>query len=253
MSVFKQYASYYDSLYRNKDYEKECDFLERIFEKYSSKKIHSVIDIGCGTGSHDLALDKRGYAVVGIDLSSEMVEIAKEKIKNKKTQLEFFQGDARRFDLGKKFDAAISMVAVLSYQITNEEIISSFKRARCHLDAGSLFIFDVWFGPAVLVQKPCDRFNFMEKGDKKIIRLTTSDFHLLSQTVDVKYKLFTISGDKILDETNEVHKIRFLFPQEIKSYLAQSGFEVLDMCPLGELGAVPNDNNWDVTIIAKAV
>jgi SAM-dependent methyltransferase len=253
MSVFKKYASYYDSLYQNKDYEKECDFLSVIFKKYSAKPVHSILDVGCGTGTHDLVLDNRGYTVTGIDLSPEMVDIAKGKIKDKKTQLDFFQGDARNFNLNKKFDTVVSMFAVLSYQAKNEDIISSFKCARQHLDKGSLFIFDIWFGPAVLVQKPSNRFNLLERNGERIVRLTTPDFNLLDQTVDVKYKLFTISGDKILNEADEVHKIRFLFPQETKNYLEQAGFKILEMCPLGELGKVPTENNWDVTIVAEAI
>ena len=66
MIVFgKEYANTYDALYENKDYEKECDFIEAIFSK-GSLNAKTVLDLGCGTGGHALVLAKRGYEVLGL-------------------------------------------------------------------------------------------------------------------------------------------------------------------------------------------
>jgi len=55
------------------------------------------------------------------------------------------------------------MFAVMGYQIANEDIMSAFKTASKHLEKNGLFIFDAWFGPAVLSQKPSERFKVIEK------------------------------------------------------------------------------------------
>jgi len=79
MNVFqKDYAYAYDHLYHDKDYEKECDFIETIFQKFTSE-VKTVLDLGCGTGGHALILSSRGYKVTGIDRSEDMLKIAKKR------------------------------------------------------------------------------------------------------------------------------------------------------------------------------
>src|SRR3989344_49475 len=99
MATFKKYAKYYDDLYQEKNYEAECDFLKKIFQRYSKKKILTILDLGCGTGNHDFVLGKRGYKVTGVDFSKEMVAIAKEKNKREKNKIDFLKGDIRKIDL----------------------------------------------------------------------------------------------------------------------------------------------------------
>lgn len=70
MTVFGKYARFYDTLYQDKNYKKECNFLEAIFRKYSRREIRTIFDLGCGTASHDILLAKRGYNITGIDVSS---------------------------------------------------------------------------------------------------------------------------------------------------------------------------------------
>ena len=212
MNIFESYANYYDIIYRDKDYEAESDFLELIFSKYFSNSVRSILDLGCGTGEHALTLAERGYKIAGVDLSRKMLEIGRRKVKKRRLNIEFIQGDIRNIQLNQKFDVVISMFAVMSYQVTNQDLISTFKTAWKHLEKNGLFIFDVWFGPAVLTQKPSDRFEVIEKGNEKIIRLATPVLDILNHTVDVKYKIIRLSKDKVVDEADEVDKMRFLFP-----------------------------------------
>ena len=247
MNVFESYGNYYDIIYEDKDYKSECDFLEAIFSKYFSNPVRTILDLGCGTGGHSLILAERGYKVTGIDLSQEMLEIARKKAKERELNIEFIEGDIRNMELNQKFDAVISMFAVISYQITNEDLIFTFKAALKHLKKKGLFIFDAWFGPAVLTQKPSDRFKVIEKNNERIIRFATPVLDILDHTVNVKYKIIKLSKDKVLDEVDEVHKVRFLFPQEIKLICNITGFRVLELCPFMNLGKTPTENDWNVT------
>ncbi len=113
-----------------------------------------------------MILAEKGYKVAGIDLSREMLEISRRKAKERELNIEFIQGDIRNMELNQKFDAVISMFAVISYQITNKDLMSTFKVASRHLKKNGLFIFDTWFGPAVLTQKPSERFKVIEKNNK---------------------------------------------------------------------------------------
>ena len=83
MAVFgSDYASAYDALYHDKDYERECDFLEAIFRKYS-KKVKTILDLGCGTAGHALILARRGYEVVGVDRSVTMLDYSPKESKER--------------------------------------------------------------------------------------------------------------------------------------------------------------------------
>lgn len=253
MGTFQDCANYYDLVYRDKDYKTECGFLESIFGKYSSKPIKTILDLGCGTGGHTLILAERGYKVAGVDLSRKMLQIGKRKAKKSKLNIRFIEGDIRNIELNQKFDAVISMFAVMSYQVTNQDLISAFRTASRHLEKSGLFIFDVWFGPAVLTQKPSDRFEVIEKNNERIIRLATPVLDILNHAVDVKYKIIKLFKDKVLDEVDEVHRVRFLFPQEIELICDMTGFKVLELCPFMELGKIPTEKNWNVTgILRKA-
>ncbi len=253
MNVFQSYADYYDTIYQDKDYKNECNFLEAILSKYFSKSVRTILDLGCGTGGHSLILAERGFNVMGIDLSQEMLEIGRKKANERELNIEFIQGDIRNMELDQKFDAVISMFAVISYQITNEDLISTFKVALRHLRKNGLFIFDMWFGPAVLTQKPSGGFKVIEKGDERIIRFATPVLDILNHTVDVKYKVIKLSNNKVLDEVDEVHRVRFLFPQEIELICNMTGFKVLELCPFMNLGKIPTENDWNVTGIIRKV
>ncbi len=74
---------------------------------------------------------------------------------------------------------------------------------------------------------------------------------ILNHTVDVKYKIIKLSNNKVLDEVDEVHKVRFLFPQEIKLICDMIGFKFLELCPFTKLGKTPTGNDWNVTVIVR--
>lgn len=75
METFKDYAYYYNAFYQDKHYTEEALQVDTLLKKYG-KDISTIINYGCGTGKHDLALSKLGYRCKGIDMSPLMIEIA---------------------------------------------------------------------------------------------------------------------------------------------------------------------------------
>ena len=107
-----QYANQYDLLYGDKDYQAECDLLEKVFQRYAKDSIKTILDLGCGTGSHAIPLTNRGYKVVGVDRSADMLSHAREKTKSAfPTQTSnvptFIEGDVCNIDIGQQFDARL--------------------------------------------------------------------------------------------------------------------------------------------------
>ena len=263
MSVFGEYATFYDVLYQQKDYEAECDFIEQVFKKYAIHPIKSVLDLGCGTGGHSVPLAQRGYEVAGVDFSRKMLQQARRKCQEAGVAVAFHEGDIRHIELDNRpkgilrpkgfltFDAVISMFAVISYQISHEDIIAAFRTANRHLKTHALFLFDVWFGPAVLIDPPTNRYKISQHHDERIIRFARPDIDLMRQTVMVNYKILRLRGDQLLSEVHEQHPMRFFFPQELIYLLELSGFEVLELCPFLTLGQKVDRRSWTISVVAR--
>jgi SAM-dependent methyltransferase len=251
VNKYKRYADYYEVFYRDKNYLKESDYIEEVFKKHAREPVKTVLDLGCGMGSHSLILSKRGYQLTGIDLSKKLIEIAKKKAAEKNLKADFMTGDLRELNLNKKFDAVIAMFNVIGFQVRDEDFRAAIKTAHCHLKEKGLFVFDCWFGPAVLSQKPENWLKTIEKDNERIIKFTKPTLDLKNKVIKLEYKVFRISGDRILDEFNERHTLRFFFPEEIKQFLEKENFKILKIAPFLELDKNPTVNDWNITVISQ--
>lgn len=252
MAVFKKYANYYDLFYQDKDYQGEVDLIIKTFRKYSPKRrVKTILNLGCGTGNHDFILAGKGYKVTAVDGSADMIKLAKEKNKLAKHPVNFIRKEIQKLSLRKQFDAVISMFAVFSYLTKNEDLVAGIKTAHRHLKKGGLFIFDVWFGPAVLNEKPETRVKIFTEGKESILRLVSSKLNVDAHTVDVHYHIIHRKNKEIVNDLKETHTMRFFFPQELRHYLEENGFEMLALTPFGQLTGTPTMNDWNVSIVAK--
>lgn len=244
------YSQIYDALYKDKDYRRECDYLEELFKMFRVK-VKKILDLGCGTGNHSIELGKRGYEVVGIDISEKMINIATEKLKNlNNKKIKFIRDDIRNFSLKDRFDAVISMFAVIGYINENDDLIKTFYNVREHLKEDGIFIFDVWFGPAVINLKPTQKvkeINLQES--EKIFRITTPKLDVMKHIVEVNFKVIYAREDN-LHIFEENHKMRFFFPKELELMLKISGFKRVYLLPFLETEREPNENDWNITVIS---
>lgn len=254
--VFGAYAGFYDALYTDKDYEAEVDFLARVFAEQGVREGAAVLDLGAGTGTHALALAARGYRVTGVDRASGMVERARAKAAGAgATQVSFVEGDVRSVDLGATVDAVISMFAVVSYQLTDADLAAMFATARRHLSEGGVFVFDGWHGPAVVAQQPSVASKTVSLPDGGAISRTARPEHDESaHTVTVTYEVtHSDAAGVTVQRTQESHTVRYLFAQEIGRLLAAADFELVAMGPFGDLTREASQEDWNFSVVAKAV
>ena len=221
------YAAAYDRIYRDKDYDAECEVIDRVFQQFAAKPVRKVLDLGCGTGNHALRLAARGYEVVGLDRSSDMLRIAERKAREKGIGLRVHQADLRDLNLAETFDAVLMMFAVLGYQLENSDVLSALRGAHKHLHSAGLLLFDVWYGPAVLTQRPADRVRMIKTEEGTLLRTSSGELDIRRQICMVDIHLWHMNGDRILDETKENHFMRYFFPQELELFLEVSGFRLL--------------------------
>jgi len=252
--VFESYANVYDSLYSDKDYELECDFLETVFQRFGLDDAKSILDLGCGTGGHAIPLARRGYKVFGIDRSAKMLTIARQKIKDAglSAEVQFEIGNVQDCKLNKKFNIVICMFAVLSYQISNNELFSTINTARRHVKPGGLFVCDFWYGPAVLTQRPEERVKSVRDGNDRIVRIVKPEIDTQMNVVNVNYDIIRLSGERLVEEIRESHSMRFIFKPEIEFYLNKAGFSLVHFCPFADLENEVSEATWNAVTISRA-
>jgi len=251
--VFGQvYADQYDLLYTDKDYEAECDLIENVFRKYGNGKIKTILDLGCGTGNHAIPLARRGYQVTGVDISEDMLAWTRAKAQSACSEGQnFLHGDVRSIDLHKQFDAALMMFAVLSYQTTNEDVLSALKTASRHLNPGGLFICDVWYGPAVLTQRPTEKIKIIPTPNGKIIRTASGHLDTFRHLCEVRYYILRIEDQRVISESEEKHLMRYFFPQEMSILMRHADLKMADIYAFGNLEQRPSEDTWNVLAIAN--
>lgn len=253
MSIFGKYSSYYNLLYKDKDYAGEVEYLHKLIQKYC-QGAKSVLDLGCGTGRHDLLLAEKGYSVTGVDQSEEMLAVANYQFSTLNSQpstLAFTQGDIRTVRLNKQFDTVISLFHVMSYQVSNDDLLAAFASVKAHLKPGGIFICDCWYGPAVLTDRPSVRVKRLEDETISVVRIAEPVVFPNEDTVDVNYNVF-IKDKKtgIVEELREIHKMRYLFKPEIDMMLRAKGLELIQSEEWMS-GKEPGFDTWGVCFVVR--
>ena len=251
MEQFGDYAYYYNSFYKDKDYASEARDVNSLLIKYG-KDIQDIIIFGCGTGSHDAELSHMGYQCHGIDISSTMIDEARKNSEALNLGVTYEVADIREYNSDKKYDAVISLFHVMSYQTSNDDIKKAFSSARAALSPGGLLVFDAWYGPGVLTDPPAVRIKEVEDGTNRLIRLCRPEIDDVTNTVDVNYEILVINNNDSSTKTiNETHHMRYFFCPEVKEYLKQAGFEMLEVLDCNTLGKTSFDS-WTSYFVAVA-
>ncbi|MFB3855543.1 MAG: class I SAM-dependent methyltransferase [Vicinamibacterales bacterium] len=255
--TFAEYARYYDLLYFDKDYAREAQYVDQLLQRFKPNA-RTIIELGSGTGRHAWHLAKRGYQVHGIERSPGMLASAERLVLQEHSKCvgpevpRFSLGDIRTARLPGIYDAAVSLFHVISYQTTNDDLVNAFNTARAHLIEDGVFLFDVWYGPAVLTDRPTVRVKRMANEAVELVRTAEPTMHPNVCVVEVNYQLLVRdlrSGDT--SNSRETHAMRYLFWPEIELLATMSAFHVehaeewLTGAPLGE-------NTWGACFVLRA-
>jgi len=248
------FTRYYDLLYSDKNYPAECDLVEDVFKSFASQRPATILDAGCGSGGHAIHLAQRGYDIVGLDRSPSLLQIARKRSDEAGLRTQFHEGDLRTFELGRQFDACISMFAVMGFQLKNSDVQQALRQIRKHLTPGAIFLFDVWHGSAVLLHGVEKRLKLLEKDGLRLYRFATPTLDPMSHTNEVNQHLLVIDieNNKMLDEVVEPQLIRYFFPQEVIFHLEIAGFEVCKLFTFGKLDQDASAQDWEIGIVARA-
>lgn len=245
-TLFENYGKKYDDEVYVKGTMGECDFIEKEINFDKSLKI---IDIGCGTGRHSIELTKRGYRVMGIDLSDSMLKRAKEKAKSLNLQIDFQRHDARKLPFRDEFDLAI-MLCEGSFPLmeTDEMNYEILKNAAASLKTPGKFIFTTLNGLFPLFHSLKEFYKAKEEGQTDC---KSSAFDLMTFREHNITEIEDDSGKKMEIKSNE----RYYVPPEITWLLKTLDFQKIDIYG-AKLGAFSRNDkltteDFEMLVIAQ--
>ena len=136
--MYQSFAAGYEKFSADNDYAAFADYYEEIFSKYNIKP-SLVLDLGCGSGSLTDIMAKKGYDMIGVDISPEMLDMAREK----NPEILYLNQDMREFELYGTVDAIYSSFDCINYITNKNDVKKIFKLVNNYLNYGGLFIFDI--------------------------------------------------------------------------------------------------------------
>ena len=218
--MYNDFAYVYDKLINDVDYKEWADYYFKIFQRYGiTPKLG--LDLGCGTGNLTVELAARGIEMTGVDLSEDMLMVAREKSEGK--DILYLNQDMTEFELYGTVDFIVSSLDCVNYITDKRDLLKVMKLVNNYLDPGGLFIFDIntryklenIIGDNTFILEDEDCFcSWQNEYDKK---RKLSDFYLT----------FFLKDGESYTRFDEQHTERAYEIDEIKSIIENSGMRLL--------------------------
>jgi SAM-dependent methyltransferase len=242
---FEASSRYYDLLYQEKDSAAEAAYVDGLLQRYGISG-QELLEFGSGTGRHGCLLAQRGYRVHGLERSAAMVAAAQ-----RVTGFSCQQGDITTTQLERRFDAILALFHVVSYQTTNSAVQAVFANAAQHLEPGGLFLFDVWYSPAVAAQPPELRIKRLQNDEISITRIAEPTIFPNANRVDVHYTVMAEDlRTNVLQTFEEIHPMRHFSLPELDLLAETTGFDRLT-AEEWLTGAPPSQATWGVCLVLQ--
>lgn len=221
--IYDLIAPFYDAVNRDIDYGSWADFIEECFQRYMSQKPTLVLDLASGTGSMTLELAKRGYDMTGVDISTEMLEISREKAeKAGQNNILWLCQDMRAFELYGTVDAAVCCLDSINHLTRTAELLECLALVHNYLIPDGLFIFDI-NARAKFETVYADNAYVMNISDD--VCIWQNFYNEKTRLCDFLITLFKAEDDGRYERYEECDRERMYTLRSVKSALSKSGFE----------------------------
>ena len=247
MKSYEALAAVYDRLRGEVDYAAWADFFERCFKRFGISP-SLVLDLGCGTGSMTLELATRGYDMIGVDASEEMLSKAMESMyKRGQGGVLFLQQDMRDFELYGTVGAIVSTLDCVNYLTADGDLDRCFSLAHNYLDPDGLFLFDV-NTPYKFHTVYGDNAYILE--DEGSLCAWQNEFDTQSGLCHFYLSIFSEQRDGRYLREDEEHLERCYTREQLTDALTRAGFA--DICFFGDFDfGAPTDSTERWFVVAR--
>ena len=233
--MYNKFSDIYDK-FIGVDYREWISYIESIWARFGVSP-HLVLDLGCGTGNFTVPLSDKGYDMIGVDSSAEMLSQAQSKAFGK--EILFLLQDMREFELYGTVDACICMVDAINYILEEDELLSIFKLVHNYLNPGGLFIFDI--NTEYKFKHVLGENSFCDISDDDAI-IWENYYDDNQQINEYLVNIFTSTGDSLYERHEEVHTQRAYGADVVSKKLTEAGFELLGAYDLLTFDAPKEDS-----------
>ncbi len=249
---YEAIARVYDKLNADIDYASWADFFETCFDKYLVKRPEIVLDLACGTGRMTRELSGRGYDMIGVDGSGDMLSEA--MYSNDSKGILYLLQDMREFELYGTVGAVVCCLDSINYLLDEKDLISTFATVHNYLDPDGLFLFDV--------NSP-HKFENVYSDNAYILEDETEDGRAVwcgwqneydgnSGICDFYLTLFEEDEEGAYIRSDEHQRERCYTLEELKSALEKTGMELLGVFSDFEFTDINDtDDRWYIAARAK--
>lgn len=221
MESYSALAASYDALTEDVGYERRADFVEGIFRR-SRIPVHTVLDLACGTGTMTALFTERGYELIGVDSSEEMLLEAREKAQTL-TGIPplFLHQSMPELDLYGTVEAAVCCLDSLNYLTSPREVRETFRRLHLFIAPGGALVFDVHALGKLLAM---DGQVWLDEREE-VYCVWRTEFSRRSRLLDYYVDIFSARADGTWSRGFEEHHQRYYSVEELSEWLAAAGFE----------------------------
>jgi len=217
--MYKENAEVYDLIYSSIDYKKACKKLYKLIKRYKQSNGIELLDVACGTGSHLFYFQDK-FTCTGIDINSEMIKIAKKKVKN----ATFFQSDMIEMNLNKKFDIITCLFSSIGYVKTYENLKKTIENFSNHLKPGGIVIIEPWLTRSVY-RTGLPSMTIYDEEDIKIARLNTTKLNGDLSTMEMHY--LTVKKDEDVKYFKDYHELGLFETEKTLEIMKKANLEVI--------------------------
>ena len=220
MDAYNKFASIYDQLMMDFNYEDWFNYIKEIFGKFD-KNPKNILEMACGTGNLSYYLAKERYNLTCFDLSSDMLSRAYEKLRRFKN-VKLMNQNMINFNINQSFDCIISICDSINYITEKEDLLKTFKNVWNHLENDGIFIFDI--NSYYKLKYVIGNNTFIE--DQEDVFYTWQNYYDLNKDICEFYLTFFFSEDgESFERFDEEHKEKAYNTTEILALLKEAGFK----------------------------
>lgn len=218
---YEALAGCYDALTGDVQYEKRAAYLKRLLRR-APRKVESVLDLACGTGTMTCLLAEMGYEMIGVDLSEDMLAQAMDKAfdMDEERRPLLLQQSMTKLRLFAPVDAVVCCLDSLNYLTSPKAVQSTFRRVYENLSSGGIFVFDV---NTVYKFEQLDGQVFLDETDDSYC-VWRAAYSRRSRTITYGMDLFRERRDGAWRRTWEEHCERAYTREELTEWLSAAGF-----------------------------
>ena len=246
MEVYTDFACVYDQLMDETPYAQWCENIAQALGEYGIRD-GLVLELGCGTGSLTELLAARGFDMIGVDNSDEMLNIACEKREKSGRDILYLNQDMRSFELYGTVRAVVSVCDSLNYLLEDEDLTACFRLVNNYLDPGGIFIFDfntrykyeTVIGDSVIAENREDCSFIWENFYDPEEEMNEYDLTVFVREEGEHFRRFT-----------ETHFQRGYTVEQMKQLVSQAGMTVVEVLD-ADTGQAVTEQSERVYVVAR--